>query len=260
MTTTYLLVSHGSRDPRAQIASERLAFSVCQHLDSPRLLAESSSDRGLSPYSTVLLASPPPRVATAALECQERPLCEQIIDVARTALVEGCDRLVIFPLFLLAGVHVREDIPAELARAQQSLAGTIRLVLYPHLGSYRGLTQLLARQWGRFPKADRILISHGTRRSEGNRAIDRLAQSLGGSAAYWSVEPSLDDRAAAAIDRGATSIAILPYFLFAGGITDAIAQRVEQLRQQFTRVTWYLGEPLGTDPLLADLIAKGLTA
>jgi len=54
--------------------------------------------------------------------------------------------------------------------------------------------------------------------------------------------------------QGYREIAILPYFLFSGGITDAIAQAVEALKLQFPGVSLYLAEPLGVSGELADLI------
>jgi sirohydrochlorin ferrochelatase len=46
----------------------------------------------------------------------------------------------------------------------------------------------------------------------------------------------------------------LPYFLFAGGITDAIAQSVSGLQAQFPRLQLKLAEPIGASAQLADLI------
>ena len=56
------------------------------------------------------------------------------------------------------------------------------------------------------------------------------------------------------VGAGYRQIGIIPYFLFAGGITDAIAVAVEQLQEQFSSVRLDLAEPLGASQELADLI------
>jgi sirohydrochlorin ferrochelatase len=56
------------------------------------------------------------------------------------------------------------------------------------------------------------------------------------------------------VEAGKEEIAILPYFLFAGGITDAIAQTVERLSQQFPSAKLQMAEPIGASAELADLI------
>ncbi len=49
-------------------------------------------------------------------------------------------------------------------------------------------------------------------------------------------------------------ITILPYFLFSGGITDAIATQVQQYQQKFPKISFKIGSPLGATPELAQLI------
>ena len=53
---------------------------------------------------------------------------------------------------------------------------------------------------------------------------------------------------------GYQNIAILPYFLFPGGITDAIANHLVQLQLKFPGVTLQLAAPLGVNMELADII------
>jgi sirohydrochlorin cobaltochelatase len=79
-------------------------------------------------------------------------------------------------------------------------------------------------------------------------------------AAYWSVPPSLAQQVAAAIAAGANEIGILPYFLFAGGITDAIAESVAQLQQQYPQVRLVFGEPIGNSSALVNTIGKILAS
>jgi len=52
----------------------------------------------------------------------------------------------VVPLFLLLGVHVIEDIPTEVAIAQQALGQEVKIDLRPYLGTHPGLSCLLANQ------------------------------------------------------------------------------------------------------------------
>ena len=57
-------------------------------------------------------------------------------------------------------------------------------------------------------------------------------------------------------DSGHRNISILPYFLFPGGITDAIAKSIENAKLQFSSVNLHLAQPLVASLDLADLIGN----
>jgi sirohydrochlorin cobaltochelatase len=232
--SAYLLVSHGSRDPRPGIAMEQLAGMLQEKLQS------------INHKQTV--------VGTAFLELTVEPLHEQIIKFAQKALVAGCDNVKILPLFLLEGVHVMEDIPQELAQAQMAVGGDIEIELLSYLGFYPALGQLLTKQIIVRDQERRILIAHGSRRPASQQRVETIAAKLGAVPAYWHIPPSLEMQVKELIAVGAREIVIFPYFLFSGGITDAIALSVEGLRLQFPTVSFRLAEPLGASPELADII------
>ena len=205
-------------------------------------------------------------VATAQLELAQQPLHVQISDFARNC-TDGITRIVILPLFLIPGVHVMEDIPAEVEIAAQEIANSVsaqlcqrvELTVLPFLGEDPDFANLFAQNRSGLP-SQTIILAHGSRRAGGNAIVEHLASSVNLTAAYWSVAPSLTDRVAELVATGATEIGILPYFLFAGGITDAIAQSVAQLREQFPQVELILGEPMGNSPELVATIAKILAS
>ena len=99
-----------------------------------------------------------------------------------------------------------------------------------------------------------ILLSHGSRRLGGNSTVEEIASKVGAHAAYWSVKPSLPSQIESLVRGGQQQIGIVPYFLFNGGITDAIAENVEQLKQQFPEAEIHLANPLGASVELANLI------
>jgi sirohydrochlorin cobaltochelatase len=194
-------------------------------------------------------------VETAQLELASTPLHVQIGEFADRCQNNGIDRIIMLPLFLIPGVHVMEDIPAEVALADRQIGNKVKLVVTAFLGENPDFSNLFARNRLTLPSQS-IILAHGSRRAGSNQIVERLAHDLDLQTAYWSVSPSLADRVAAAIATGATEIGILPYFLFAGGITDAIAESTAQLRVQYPQVKLILGEPIGNSPELVATIGK----
>jgi sirohydrochlorin cobaltochelatase len=238
LSSAYLFVSHGSRDPRPQIAVDRLAQQL--NLDLQQL----------SPPNVKVL------IATAQLELADQPLHLQISDFAHNKCIEnGIERVTIIPLFLNPGVHVMEDIPAEVALAKREIGERLKLTVAPFLSTYPDFINLFAESRSQLPSST-IILAHGSRREGGNTVVEQLAAGLNAEIAYWSIEPSLTDRVAALVATGVTEIGILPYFLFTGGITDAIAELVTKLRQQFPQVRLRLGEPIGNSPEFVQTIGE----
>ncbi|MEC4893410.1 MAG: sirohydrochlorin chelatase [Oscillatoria sp. PMC 1051.18] len=268
MPSACLLVSHGSRDARPRIAVEQLANLVRQRLENQRPLGISpnwlSSNVGKcdrQKHKRIRgIASEPicPLVGCAALELTPMPLHESIKQFARRAKAEGNTKVQILPLFLLPGVHVKEDIPSAVKLAQEAIGEQIPIQLQPHLGSNPGLKQLLAKEFQCFSTPTRILLSHGSRRVGANEAIEAIASELKAIAAYWSVSPSLSAQVEALVAAEKQEIAIVPYFLFQGGITEAIATQVKELQLKFPHVQLLLGKPLGASAELADLVVEGV--
>jgi sirohydrochlorin cobaltochelatase len=236
LTEAYLLISHGSRDPRPQIATSQLAAQLSLQLPAGAVTA-------------------PILVATAQLELAATPLHVQISDFANRCLASGIDRVAILPLFLIPGIHVMEDIPAEIALAEREIDGKVQLVLTDFLGANVDFRNLFARNRSVLPSQS-IILAHGSRRSGSNHLVEQLAHDLDLQPAYWSIAPSLADRVVALVATGATEIGILPYFLFAGGITDAISESIERLRAEYPQVKLILGQPIGNHPELATTISK----
>ncbi|MBD2057712.1 sirohydrochlorin chelatase [Oculatella sp. FACHB-28] len=270
-STAYLLVSHGSRDPRPQVAIEELARLIRDRLAAEIPVPEELQTTPLRlPFGKARLQAPrrpaqrvmesSPLVGTAVLELAPLPLHQQIQRFGDRARAAGYGQVKILPLFLLPGVHVMEDVPAELAIAQAALGESIRLSLCTHLGSHPRLRTLLTLSADTPPEVAKVIISHGSRRPGGNQPVEAIAQHMGAAPAYWSVSPSLDSQVAALVETGNQVIAILPYFLFAGGITDAIAQHLPHLAQRFPHIHLYLEDPIGANAELADIAIELLLA
>ena len=236
MLNPLFLVSHGSRDPRPQTALEQLANLVKKRQVSDLL----------------------PMVCTGSLEFHPLPLSEQIVQFVNQALAEGFNCVEILPLFLHKGVHLREDIPAAVSIARhiitQNCSEKISINLLPHLGDHPDILDLLKAKI-KLNKSDIwILLAHGTRRVDGNQSIAEMAQKLGAIDAYLSVPPFLETRIQDLVQSEHHHVGIIPYFLFTGGITESIKQKINQLSEAFPKNKFWLAEPLGVSIELADLI------
>lgn len=292
-SVAYLLVYHGSRDPRPGQATERLAQFVRLQIEAgarswslpsgtlassgacsagskslferlpsmvtfPPSMAQSQAQSADQPKGRTgglrSVPTPLPLVGTACLEQGKCDLHRQIIDFGQRVAANGIESIRIVPLFLLKGVHVAEDLPAEVALAQQALPG-LALQISPHLGSHPGLKGVVQAKLEAATATDAwLLLAHGSRRPKGNHAVQTLAQSLGGTTAYWSVPPNLETQVIHHIQQGVQRLAILPYFLFTGTTTDALVRRTEDLAERFPQIGFHLLPPLGPTPELANLV------
>ena len=265
---------HGSHDPRSQNAAKQLTDHFRQKIQHqsqlPQALGQdlhwtnftSQSELAAAAFNQQTITPPFPTpilVQDVYLECYPLTLHEQMIHFIRqsqpTSQVFQKISLAIIPVFLLAGVHVTEDLPAEVAIAQPDLESVADLRITPHLGSQMGLRRIVNEQMSSLPMEAWILLAHGSRRAGANDAIAELATDLGAVAAFWSIPSSLETQIQELATLGIRRIGIFPYFLFSGGITDAIAQTVAQLVIQFPHLTLTLTNPFDFAlPQLADLL------
>lgn len=276
-STAYLLISHGSRDPRPKEAMNRLADLVRRHLEnqpakantSAALQSSASDNSPTLGISTALLSRPrvqttPPNdaiaqvmVGTACLELAPISLSEQIREFGTRVAAAGATELKLLPVFLMPGVHVKEDIPQEVKRAQGLLSGVgLKLTLCPHLGSHEKISEVLASRLAAVPAEGSLLVAHGSRRPKGNKMIKGLADRLNTTVAYWSTPPDIETQVIDLMQQGCQRLTIMPYFLFAGGITDAITHRTEELAERFPKVNFRLLPTLGATDEIADLAVE----
>jgi sirohydrochlorin cobaltochelatase len=262
-SSSYLLVAHGSRDPRFQLSLKKLArlvenlLAVTQFKNDTQKIdkKEKILATKLTPSSKITGCL----VTTACLELSSQPLSESIEQFAEITARAGLKTLRILPLFLSPGVHVKEDIPSIIEQSQQNLSGKLTLDLYPYLGSNPLMSNLLATKFENLATEARILIAHGSRRDNANQIIEAIASEVQAKIAYWSISPKLAEIVQDLMELGHKKIAIVPYFLFAGGITEAIAKQVKDLETIFPDVELILTQPLGATTELAEIVVKGMT-
>ena len=118
------------------------------------------------------------------------------------------------------------------------------------------------------PDRDRsaiLLIAHGSRQQSANNDLHELAERLAAQGAYPIVEPCFLELAEPdiqvggdrCVERGATRVLMIPYFLSAGVHLhrDLTAAR-DELNQRHPDLKFILGSPLGPHPLLDELVAN----
>lgn len=226
LTTAYLLVSHGSRDPRPQATIAVLA----QHLSE-------------------VLACP---VGWAILEFGQASLAVQIQQFTRRQQVE---RIYLLPLFLSSGVHVCDDIPEQVAIARSGFEVSLsplsrvnpspKLVTLPHLGAAIDVARSAWERMQQYPEVDAwITIAHGSRRVGGNAEIEAIATRIQSQlscphrVAYWSQAGQLVEQIQDLLARGHQTIGVLPHFLFPGRLTDAIHTTIQAIAAQSPEATF----------------------
>jgi len=176
-------------------------------------------------------------ISGGCLEGQALSLAQQLEKFAHQAIASGGTEIAIMPLFLLEGVHVSEDIPAEAAIAQSKFIDRLRFRTIAHLGTNSQIPDLILQQFEKYSDLDRdtdaqeqpsrILISHGSRRAIANHVVEDLANHSQAIAAYWGVEPKIKTQIDKLLSQGVSKINLLPYFLTEGGITEAIANKLK---------------------------------
>ncbi|MDS3861410.1 CbiX/SirB N-terminal domain-containing protein [Thermosynechococcaceae cyanobacterium BACA0444] len=229
MSTATFLVIHGSRDPRPG-------------LELTELLRQLRS------------SCPAALIEGGMLEATEISLAEQIQQFSDQAQICGYPAINVFPLFLLPGIHVCEDVPAAVKTAQAR--SPLPITLLPYLGQQPGLMPLLQS----ILKANQawVFLGHGSRRPEAMAWIDHLAGELGAIPAYWTKPESLKAAIEQWVSQEITEMRIFPYLLFAGKLLELITQQVQDLNQDYPQLKLHLTDCLRPGPELVNLVQDGL--
>jgi len=246
-SVAYFPIVHGSRNSAYNAAIAQLKALIYQQLITG------------TPVNTGT-----PLLEVGYLEVHPQPLHEQIANFADRAEQQGIKHIQLLPLFLLPGVHTIEDIPEQVAIARNQIPSKIALEIRPYLGTHATeLSRLLMSQMTAVktqpPATVWILFSHGSRRPGGNESVEAIAHRLANLSgvevvtAYSFVPPFLSDQVAQ-LWPSHRRMAILPYVLFPGELTQAISGSVTELCQTFADLQVNIAEPIGPTVDLAQLI------
>lgn len=74
-------------------------------------------------------------------------------------------------------------------------------------------------------------------------------------------QPSIPQAIARCVEQGAARVVAVPYFLHTGNhVTDDLPTLLEQAQADYPQVEFLMGDYLGHDPILADVIAERAAA
>ena len=112
-----------------------------------------------------------------------------------------------------------------------------------------------------------LLIAHGSRRQNSNEEVKTLAETLAArvqredsivECAFLELaDPSIPQGVASCIQRGATNILVLPYFLSAGRhVAVDIPAELEKARQQHPNVKINIAPYLGSADEISEILVS----
>lgn len=112
-----------------------------------------------------------------------------------------------------------------------------------------------------------LVVAHGSRRAAANADLLKIADMIAAQRPAEIVEigylelttPSIPDGLRACAARGATSVAILPYFLSAGAhVSSDLVEFRQAFIEEFPQISCVVCPPLGIDSRLIDLMLDRL--
>jgi len=109
-----------------------------------------------------------------------------------------------------------------------------------------------------------LLIAHGSRNSEANEDLYHIVSAMRRRGPYEIVEasfleiaePDIITASQKCVSRGCNRVILLPYFLSPGiHVRQDLQEIRKRLAEEFPKVEFLLGEPLGRHEGLIDLVA-----
>jgi sirohydrochlorin ferrochelatase len=235
--TGILLVGHGTRRPTGNRA----------FLDLCRAAAQRAGRAAVEP---------------CFLEIAAPAIDRGLANLAR----RGVARLVVVPMQLTAGRHVRHDIPNQVRQAMKSLP-RMSVVFANHLGSHAGLVDLAEERLkqavgGRVPArcCALVLVARGSRDLAVRDEIVRLArlrrERNGTDEVYASFLAMCEPSFGEVVDHAAVAnwerVVVQPHLLLPGQLTGRLEAGIRDMSAKFPQIEWITTSSLGPDARLAD--------
>jgi len=237
MTLPLLLVGHGTREP----AGVEQFHAFVQRV------------RDIAPHIDV---------AGGFIELADPPITEAVAQLSAL----GHREVVAVPLVLVAASHSKGDVPAALLREQVRLPGLSFRYGRP-LGVHPTVVSLLdQRLIAAVPLAARsstavVVVGRGATDPDANGDVAKVARLLWEGRDWPIVEPafislttpSVPDAMERCRLLGATRIAVVPYFLFAGVLPDRVVSQAQQYAAAHPDLDVRVADLIGDDDRIADL-------
>lgn len=165
---------------------------------------------------------------------------------------QGATEIIVIPVFLLAAVHVKKDIPAELEEMKQKYSNVT--IAY---GSPFGVSKALVsavmkgsgvKELGR--PVTLLFVARGSSDSETLISIEEITSLIREEQEVDQVEvcylaaatPRFEEKLQSIIQEEHEQIAVLPYLLFTGLLMKRIEREIRKVKTRNIYICPYLGE------------------
>ena len=110
-----------------------------------------------------------------------------------------------------------------------------------------------------------LVMVHGSPRPASNGSMFQVVEQVKATGAFDLVavgfmelnEPSIPDAIDELVGQGANSVIAVPYFLHSGThVADDLPTLLEEAQEKYPAVEFSMGDYLGHDPLLMDVLAQ----
>ena len=71
---------------------------------------------------------------------------QNLAEAVDKVVTQGADRVIIAPVFITNGLHIREDIPAEIEEAKARYGGKVEIILAHYLGADPKIAEVVAQR------------------------------------------------------------------------------------------------------------------
>jgi sirohydrochlorin cobaltochelatase len=206
---------------------------------------------------------PRPALACGFIELSPPPLSVACADL----VAKGAGEIVVVPVMLLAAGHVKDDVPALVARLRLQFPG-VHFRYARELGIHPDLLAVVGeRLEAAVPAAERaatavLLCGRGSSDPDANADLHKVARLLWEGRPWPLVETCYvgitDPRLPAGLERcrrlGARRIVTVPYFLFTGRLVDRIRAQCAAFAAGHPELDVRVAGYLGPDERVARLV------
>jgi sirohydrochlorin cobaltochelatase len=240
--TCVLIVGHGSREARANTDFEALCAAYAAH------------------------SGPDVHVRHAYIELAQ-PLLE---DALLSAAAEH-DEVVVTPLLLLSGPHLKNDFTLAIARARAQYPH-VRFVLAPALGVHPHMVDALFAQIAPHvaepATTSLVVVGRGASDPDANGDLFKITRLCSEGRGFSSVDVGFigitQPALAASLERAQrqrpSRIVVAPYMLFAGRLIDRLHEQVAQLAERTPWISFKVATPLGAHPGVLEALRERIEA
>lgn len=245
-----LLVLHGTQDPTGL----GQAKTFCNHLSIAL-----QEWRGMAV-----------RIYPSFLELVEPSVEQTLVHI----LQAGFKDIVVVPVMLLTGNHVRRDIPELIdGCVRRHAKEPLNLAMAAPLGVRVRLAGLaLSRSLAALERAGAsqhevayVMVGRGTREPEAIREMEAVFTMV--TPASWgrtllcyfaAVEPRVEDTLEEAARSGYKVVLVQPYLLFEGFLTNHLRNLLQQYGRRFPAIKWIQADVLGPDLNVVDVTKENI--